>query len=166
MSVLDQDSKVLARIGEPKSSFAKGALKQVVPVVLVIPDVDADFLALRIDATLAELAKKMVNPHIQGTLPQEDEDEPQKYKAILWGASDHEAEQAEHYKKPLCELDDIQLGRYTAYLSSEYDGCTMITQSLFVPWRSEALAGKIDKLAGSAVRIQICELQSKLNLDE
>lgn len=167
MSLFNQDEKILCRIGEPKTSYGKGVLKQIIPCVFVVPErVALQQLDVRLEEWLSRLSTMMVNPHVQGTPPVEDEDEPQKYRAVIWLASDDPNEQKELYKKPVAELEDVTLGRFTAYPSGEYDGSIMVTQQITAPFRSESLAGKIDKLAGLAVRMQISELQTKLELQE
>ena len=97
MSILKQEARVRVRIGEPK---AKKGMTQEIPCVLVIPDGECkDALSVPLLAILAGAADHMVNPHIQGSIPVEDEDDPPVFQAYFWKMGETPAVQEEHFKK-------------------------------------------------------------------
>jgi len=162
-----QNARVRCQIGDPKATHGKEHLQQVIPCVFTVPLSEAqDQLGIPIHDFIDGLEGHMTNPHVQGKLPVDDEDEPKVFEVLIWGASDNDLEQEEYYNQSPLQLDDATLSRFTAYPTKAYEGSVAIKAYVTVPYRSEALAGKIDKLAGESVRMQLTELQTELELRE
>jgi len=160
-----QDSRIRCQIGNPSTIHGKEHLQQVIPCVFTVPLSEAEEqMDLPLREFITGLEKHVVNPHIQGKLPVEDEDEPRTFQIWIWPGSDNDLEQEEHYKKKPLSLDDAMLSRLTAYPVGAYEGSISIKVNITVPYRSEALAGQVDKLAGESVRMQLTELQTELSL--
>lgn len=164
--MFNQEAKIRCRIGDVKTSPGKDQRRQFLPCVFIVPlDEAGNQLDLLLQDYLNGLEEEMANPHIQGKLLGDDDKKTTKYKAFVWGGSDNDLEQAEHYRRDPLTLEGVSLGRFTAYPMSDYNGSIGIKMHLSFPYRSEELAGKVDKLAGEMVRMQIAEPQTSFKSD-
>ena len=161
MSILKQEARVIARIGEPKAK--KDGTKEI-PMVLVIPDSEcAQSLTVSLYNFLLDMQNEMVNPHIQGSIPKPDEDEEPVFEAWFWPMGESPSVQEEHFKNnPVLHLENVKLGRYTAYPMGDYEGSVGISIKMEFPISTDKLAGSVDRLAGESMYVQIATLQVAL----